>query len=376
MKEFAENARVIAPWFAYLPHIHSGSKHNSLDSWYQNEVFLFTMKKTTSFEKIPGIVGKCGGLEVFMGFAPARMLRSVSFADVLNEESGDGYQRPPNKGHSLDFKKYITRPQSSTIPLTFNLRNEFKRNWQLRRSKDGRAVLYIERSARCLAQVDCQHRLGELYDVDVSLAFMSFIGLDLRAEMAQFVIINSKSKGLSSSLTDYHESNLLSDLASEAPHLFIARRLNEDPYSPWFKLIRYGGETTSGLKRKTSFRMMQKATLRFLSQTKRISIGDMDAKYSIVCAFWRAVKELFPAEWEDHRHHLITKGVGLHSLMRLLGDIVLRDGPLDFSVEYFQKHIRGLTEKIDWSAKGPFANAGGQKGVQEVHAVLREVLGL
>lgn len=315
-------------------------------------------------------------MEVFMGFASAKLLRSVSFADVLDEETGDGYQRPPNKGHSLDFKKYIMRPQSSTIPLTFNLRNEFKRNWQVRRGKTGRAVLCIEKDTKCLAQVDCQHRLGELHDVDVPLAFMSFIGLDLRAEMAQFVIINSKSKGLSSSLTDYHESNLLSDLASEAPHLFIARKLNEDPDSPWFKLIRYGGETTSGLKRKTSFRMMQKATLRFLSQTKRMGMGDVNAKYSMVCAFWRAVKELFPAEWADHRHHLITKGVGLHSLMRLLGDIIVADGPGNSSAEYFHGRIIGLTERIDWSANGPFANAGGQKGVQEVHAVLREVLGL
>ena len=66
--------------------------------------------------------------------------------------------------------------------------------------------------------------------------------------MALFNIINSRAKGLSSSLTDYHESNLLSDLAKEAPHLFIARRLNEDPDLPWYRLIRYGGERTSGLR--------------------------------------------------------------------------------------------------------------------------------
>jgi len=56
-------------------------------------------------------------------------------------------------------------------------------------------VLSVDKNTKCLAQVDCQHRLGELHDVDVTLAFMSFIGLDLRAEMAQFVTINSKSKG-------------------------------------------------------------------------------------------------------------------------------------------------------------------------------------
>jgi DGQHR domain-containing protein len=205
---------------------------------------------------------------------------------------------------------------------------------------------------------------------------MSFIGLDLRSEMAQFVTINSKAKGLPSSLTDYHESNLVPDLAEEAPQLFIARKLNEDPSSPWFRLIRYGGETTSGLKRKTSFRMMQKAVLRFLTQLKKASLGDAHSKYAVVCAYWTAVKGLFPNEWDDHRHHLITKGVGLYSLMRLLTDIIAVKGRGDSSVEYFQKQLRGLVGKIDWSTNGPFSDAGGQKGVQEVHAALKEVLGL
>ena len=334
------------------------------------------MQKQMIHDRIKGIIGRCGDLDVFLGFAPARLLYGISFADVLNEDTGYGYQRPPNKKHSLDFKKYITQVGSSTIPLTFNLRKELKKNWRLKRGRNGNAVLYVKSEARCLAQVDCQHRLGELSNEDVSLAFMSFIGLDLRTEMAHFVTINSKAKGLTSSLTDYHESKLVSDLANEAPHLFISRQLNDDPVSPWFKLIRYGGETTSGLKRKTSFRMMQKAIVRFLNQTKKIDLGDATEKYLIVCAYWNAIKELFPAEWVDHRHHLITKGVGLHSLMRILGDIVSNKGPGDLSAEYFRSQLEGLLGKIDWRTKGPFSDAGGQKGVQEVHAVLREVLGL
>lgn len=314
---------------------------------------------------------------MFLGFAPAHLLHGVSFADVLNEETGEGYQRPANRSHSLDFKKYITGQQSSTIPLTFNLRNELKQNWKLQRGRNGRAILRIDKGVRCLAQVDCQHRLSELQDIDVPLAFMSFIGLDLRMEMAQFVIINSKARGLTSSLTDYHTTNLLLDVATEAPHLFIARRLNEDPQSPWFKLVRYGGETTSGLHRRTSFRMMQKAILRFLHQTRGVNIGDIEVKYSVIVAFWKAARDLFPAEWADHRHHLMTKGVGLHALTRILGDLVVRDGSTAKSTEDFSERLQPLADKrVDWSSRGPFANAGGQKGVQEVHAALREVLGL
>jgi DGQHR domain-containing protein len=204
---------------------------------------------------------------------------------------------------------------------------------------------------------------------------MSFIGLDLRAEMAQFVIINSKAKGLSSSLTDYHDSNLLSDLATEAPHLFIARKLNEDPESPWFKLIRYGGETTSGLKRRTSFRMMQKAISRFLSQVKGINLGKINDIYAIIRDYWEAVQMVFPHEWADHRHHLVTKGVGLHSLTRLLADLITTGKHESYSVNFFKNRLAHLKGKIDWSSKGMFAHAGGQKGVQEVHLVLRRALG-
>jgi DNA sulfur modification protein DndB len=334
------------------------------------------MKINTSIVSIPGMLGQCGTLEVFLGFASARLLHNISFADVLNDDTGEGYQRPPNKRHSLDFKRYIIQPGSSTIPLTFNLRKELSSSWQLERNGNDRATLHVDRNVPCLSQVDCQHRLGELSDADVSLAFMSFIGLDLRSEMAQFVTINSKAKGLSSSLTDYHQTNLAGDLANEAPHLFIARKLNDDPESSWFKLIRYGGETTSGLRRRTSFRMMQKGISRFLNQTRNLELGDVDSKYSIVCAYWNAIKALFPVEWSDHRHHLITKGVGLHSLMRLLGDIVLAKGIGDLSAGYFEDNMRGLVGKVDWSTKGSFSNAGGQKGVQEVHAALKRTLGL
>jgi DNA sulfur modification protein DndB len=334
------------------------------------------MQQSSSIVSIPGLLGRCGSVEVFLGFAPARLLHSISFADVLNEDTGEGYQRPPNRKHSLDFKKYISQPGSSTIPLTFNLRKETEKNWRLERDGDSHAVLYVSENSRCLAQVDCQHRLGQLFDNNVPLAFMSFIGLDLRSEMAQFTTINSRAKGLPSSLTDYHESNLVPDLANDVPQLFVARRLNEDPASPWYKLIRYGGETTSGLKRKTSFRMMQKAVLRFLNQSKKLNLGDANDKYSIICAYWQAIRELFPGEWDDHRHHLITKGVGLHSLMRVLSDIILTKGPGDCSLQYFREQTKGLVGKIDWSTSGPFSDAGGQKGVQEVHAIVKEALGL
>ena len=334
------------------------------------------MKNSAANIKLEGILGTCGYREVFLGFAPACVLHSASFADVLNEETGEGYQRPRNRRHSLDFKQFITRPESSTIPLTFNLRKEMKRFWKVTSGKNGFATLCIQQGKQCFAQVDSQHRLGELHDTTISLAFMTFVGLDLRDEMAMFTVINSKAKGLSSSLTDYHESNLLNDLATAAPHLYIAKKLNTDPTSPWFKLIRYGGETTSGLKRRTSLRMMQKTVSRFLSNTKDIALGDVEDKYSLISDYWTAISKLFPSEWRDHRHHLLTKGVGLYSLMLLLADIVRRNPNALFADSFFHSQLEPLQGQINWSSKGMFADAGGQKGATEIHTVLKEMLAI
>ncbi len=335
------------------------------------------MQQHSSIQIIEGVLGHCGGIEVFLGFAPASLLHAISFADVLNEETGDGYQRPPNKQHSRDFSRYIAQPRATTIPLTFNLRADDEDAWEIQRNHGNWATLLVDTKRRCMAQVDCQHRLGELQGAEVSLAFMTFIGLDLRDEMAIFSIINSKARGLSNSLTDYHQSNLLDNLVEEAPNLYIARRLNDDPRSPWHRLIRCGGQSTSGLKRRTSLRMIQKTIARFLKSVQGVSARSADDWYGVIVCFWRAVQRAFPQQWQDHRHHLITKGVGLYALMLLLGDFVRNaDRASVLDEEFFIRALEPLRRSIDWTSNGAFANAGGQKGAMEVHAMLRKATGI
>jgi len=325
---------------------------------------------------IQGQIGHCGSLEGFIGFASAKDLYEHSFADVLNEDTGEGYQRPRNIQHSKSFKQYILTPRASTIPLTFNLRRDLRNSWSIERLPYGRAILHLKEGTRCLAQVDCQHRLGELKDLDIPLAFMAFIGLDLRTEMAMFNIINSKAKGLSSSLTDYHESNLIEDLINDAPHLFIAKKLNDDPSSPWHKMIRYGGETTSGLKRRTSLRMMQKTIQKFLKQVEGSRDFSTEDYYQLIASYWSSIKRIFSNEWKYYRSNLLTKGIGLYSLMYLLSDLVIK-APENVEWEgYFDGYLGMIKANIDWNSHGMFADAGGQKGAIQVYHSLKRVCGL
>jgi DGQHR domain-containing protein len=173
--------------------------------------------------QLTGILGHSAHRQVLLGFAPANLLHRLSFADVLDEATGRGYQRRFNPQHSLDFRKYIQKENSSTIPLTFNLRPRNDNAWQIEELSPPYLNVLIRRDVgKVLSQVDCQHRLGHLNDLDITLPFMCYLGLSELEELEIFNVINSKAKGLSSSLLDFHDATLSADLAEERPELLIS----------------------------------------------------------------------------------------------------------------------------------------------------------
>lgn len=324
---------------------------------------------------IDGMVGFSAQRKVFVGFAPARLLHALSFADILDEDTGRGYQRRFNPKHSLDFRKYIQSPHSSTIPLTFNLRPHPKRSWKIITVSPLQARLEISRNApKVLAQVDCQHRLGHLNDLDISLPFMCYLGLSEREEMEIFNVINSKAKGLSTSLLDFHDATLATDLALERPELFIALELNSNSDSPWHRQLDFGGASTSGLMRRASLRTMQKAVKRFLTQTKILLVYQPDAAARIVLDFWAAVAVVLRDAWDNPRKHLIHKGVGVYALMNIAADLYAEfDGKELADKRFFVNKLGEFLTEVNWASDGPLSGFGGEGGVKSALAVIRSV---
>jgi DGQHR domain-containing protein len=325
---------------------------------------------------LPGIVGKCGSRKTFIGFAPANLLCSLSFADALNEETGEGYQRKFSARHSQDFRRYILRPGATTIPLTLNLRPESKEFWRIAEESNGTANLFIQKGKNpVFARVDCQHRLGCMSDVDTPFAYMTFIGLNLREEMQIFSVINGKAKGLSSSLLDFHESQFADDLASEKPQLYIALRLNDHPESPWFKQLDLGGNKYSGLNRRASLRTMQKAVKRFLATSHVLKKHTPDAAYTFLLNFWKAIAELLKEEWQNPRKHFVTKGIGVYALTNLASVLFLEEYREEAGIgEYqFQEVLKPFIAKVNWSHEGHLKGFGGESGAQEAFNFLNEL---
>jgi DNA sulfur modification protein DndB len=309
---------------------------------------------------------------VLLGFAPAALLRAISFADVLDEETRRGYQRRCNLHHSLDFRRYIQKPNSSTIPLTFNVRPPADGVWRVV-DVDGRHVrLEIAEGARpVLAQVDCQHRLSHLDDVNLELPFMCFVGLSEREEMEVFNVINSKARGLSTSLLDFHDAQLSQDLASDRPELFIALLLNNDARSPWHRALDLGGD--SGMSRRASLRTMQKAVKRFLTQSKILTVESAEAASLVVLEFWAAVAMAMPREWANARKHVLTKGIGVYALMDIAADLYRESGGATCDRHHFAAALADFCTEFDWSTSGPLKGLGGEGGVKIAVEKIREV---
>lgn len=308
---------------------------------------------------------------VLLGFASAHTLHAGSFADVLDEASGRGYQRRLNSRHSLDFRRYVQQPGSATIPLTFNLRGCDGDGWHVVEQGHGSVLLRLDAGARPLAQVDCQHRLGHLSDLDVELPFMTFIGLSEREEMEIFGIINGKAKGLSNSLLDFHDAQLCSDLASERPELLVALHLKNEPTSPWYNRLDLGGSQVSGLERRASLRTMQKAC-RIL--TRRLKPRSAEDIARIAHDFWSAVALVMPDAFSKPRKSLVTKGVGVYALTELAADFVL-DAPTGTRCDatYFAAVVGDLAPLLNWGNDGPLGGLGGEGGARRAAGILRQL---
>jgi DGQHR domain-containing protein len=310
---------------------------------------------------------------VLLGFAQAKLLHAASFADVLDEATGRGYQRRFSPQHSMDFRRYIQKPGSATIPLTFNLRPRDDGAWQLLQSNDGFFEVQIARGTRVLAQVDCQHRLGFLADQDVELPFMCFVDMTSREEMEIFGVINGKAKGLSRSLLDFHDAQLCDDLGAERPELLIALFLKSEPSSPWHQRLDLGGESSSGLDRKASLRTMQKAAKLFLKRLKGRRPVSAEEAARVLHDFWVAVSVVVPEGFAKSRNFLITKGIGVYALMELAADIVCEQ-PSSFrpDVSFFTAVLGDFAVDFDWSSSGPLKGLGGEGGVTQAIHILRE----
>jgi DNA sulfur modification protein DndB len=210
--------------------------------------------------------------------------------------------------------------------------------------------------------------------MSVELPFMCFIGLTEREEMEVFNVINSKARGLSSSLLDFHDAQLSDDLGADRPELFIALYLRNEQQSPWFRQLDLGGTSSSGMNRRASLRTVQKAVKNFLTKTRILNDHSVEIAARVVLDFWAAVVTVLPEQWSKPRRHLLTKGIGVYALMDIAADLYCEAAEKHrCDRHYFSAVLADFAPDIDWSTDGSMKGLGGEGGVKTAVGMIRDV---
>jgi len=310
--------------------------------------------------KIAVLKATAGSYPVLLGSASLATLDNVSIVDQFVMETKEGVQRPLDKKHATDFRKYIERAlhgeKATAPPLILSLRE--KPNVQ-----NGYLLLPNKKSA--MVRLDAQHRMAFTADLNVELPFVIYHGLTKEEEIEIFTTINDNQKGLQKSLVDSHRLALSKNPQDELPHIAIAAELNAEADSPWFNTVNTGGVSekgTPGSKRKITLRTFQDANLTLISGPRCQNVSYKE-KYDAVRNFWQAVANIFPDPWTDNRKHLLMKGVGIAALSDVGRDIIQEClANEDTSVAAMSKYLKKL-EGFDWGNKTSVLSlVGGQKG--------------
>ncbi len=239
----------------------------------------------------------------------------------------------------------------------------------------GLVKLVIAQSPEAFSVIDGQHRLKGFDDDtarDFELIVAIFIGLDEEDKAYLFSTINSKQTKVNKSLV-YDLFDVAEMRSPQRSAHDIAKLLNSDPKSPFYKRIKLLG-TNPKFENEVLYRAnLSQGTFverllalitrdaaidrdvirrggaldRMSSEAKLVFrpmwIDDKDQViFKVLFNYFSAIAEFFPKEWGDGKCPL-AKTIGFGALMSLLTDLVplgIRES--DLSLDFFSREVRKI----------------------------------
>lgn len=305
------------------------------------------------------IQSKMRGRVIYQGAVSSQVAVNFSYSKLFNDLSGKGYQRPINKKRCKDFADYLTQGEDSLYtPILLNAAG----NWEFQayeRHRPSYGRLVCRKKATLM---DGQHRLGgikeyiEETDSTLSVPFLAFHCLDEDEEIKLFDVINTKAKGIGTSLSRY--LNRDNDNFS-----WVATNLILKPESPFFSKGTLIGKRTKE-KHITLQNLYQIVNL--LTKNSDFSKLPKEKILNIMMFYFNLIKELLPDEWEDYKNYRLTHITCLNALAivgnELINDNYLSKSQQPDSVKIANK-LMNLRE-IDWSASGDLKFVKGVAGTK------------
>ncbi|MGE7020843.1 DGQHR domain-containing protein [Solibacillus cecembensis] len=315
------------------------------------------------------VQSKMRGRVIYQGSVSSQVAVNFCYSKLFNDSSGKGYQRPINKKRCMDFADYLSQGEDSLYtPILLNACGHWEFHaYDKHRGSYGRLICRKKGTL-----MDGQHRLGGIQeyinetDSTLTVPFLAFHYLDDDDEIKLFDVINTKAKGIGTSLSRYLNRH-------NDDFGWIATNLILKPESPFFSKGTLIGRRTKE-KHITLQNLYQLVNL--LTKKSPIAKLPKEKILNITLLYFNLIKELLPDQWNDYKNYRLTHITCLNALA-IVGNGLINDAysekiqQID-SIKVANKLIK-LSE-IDWSSNGDLKYLKGTSGTKILTADIKSFL--
>ena len=326
------------------------------------------------------------GLDVYAFFIKGGDIVRVADISRIERDAADelkGFQRPEIRQHVKGIVDYLNQgdvlfPNAIILALAPDVKFAASRGSKpagdTRVSESGTLTLPIYAEGQRVAWiVDGQQRsiaLSQAQHKDLAVPVIGFVSDRLSVQREQFILVN-KAKPLPTRLIN----ELLPETATFVlPRDLVARKvpaelvstLNQDPASPFFRLVKRASDrgTSEAVVTDTALLSLIKSSLSnplgALAPFKSVGReggGDVAGMYRILTTYWSAVKAVFPDAWgKDPKQSRLMHSAGLMA-MGLLMDAIYARLPPNSEVAAVQRELDKVAPSCRWT-KGTWETLG------------------
>lgn len=311
-------------------------------------------QQTVSFDCITITQGK-HTLALFA--ASVKALWQITAINQRDSDKDKGYQRVLSAGRVDSIVRYVEKknPIPNSVLVTFN-------SAKFNRAK---TQLIVPKKPQAGWIIDGQHRLAGIHKsgIDMEIAVVAFLGLDVKEQIEQFIRINREAKNVPSSLyidllkhlPDKSDADTAKERAAD-----IANELRKDDDSPFFGKIVMIGNPKAGEISLTNF--ARKIAPLVQRNKGKLGIYSIATQIGIIKNYYRALAHVFPDAYSPKEGiSVFFKTLGFGALMNALPvvfDLCMRDQK-GFRVEDLMKILKRVDDFDfeDWEQIGTGSQA-------------------
>jgi DGQHR domain-containing protein len=326
------------------------------------------------------------GLDVYAFFIKGGDIVRVADISRIERDAADelkGFQRPEIRQHVKGIVDYLNQgdvlfPNAIILALAPDVKFAASRGSKpagdARVSESGTLTLPIYEEGRRVAWiVDGQQRsiaLSQAQHKGLAVPVIGFVSDRLSVQREQFILVN-KAKPLPTRLINELLPEtatfvLPRDLVARKVPAELVRTLNQDPASPFFRLVKRASDrgASEAVVTDTALLSLIKSSLSnplgALAPFKAVGReggGDVAGMYRILKTYWSAVKAVFPDAWgKDPKQSRLMHSAGLMA-MGLLMDAIYARLPPNSEVAAVQREIEKVAPSCRWT-KGTWEALG------------------